>query len=149
MRALLLPVDGALLAVPLLATREVVTAPTVTPLATAPAFVLGLFTVRGEIIPLFDAAQLLGLGGWTPARYAAVLDCPGGAAGLALTAAPSILQVDPEQLAPSPLAGASGTVPVTGPGRVEDLVATLLDLDALFGPGDLRLEPATAAGAGP
>ena len=40
--------------------REVVAAPTLTRLVTAPSIVLGLFNLRGEIVALLDTAALLG-----------------------------------------------------------------------------------------
>ena len=42
--------------------REVVASPEVALLVTAPPFVLGLFNLRGQIVPLFDTAALLGVG---------------------------------------------------------------------------------------
>jgi chemotaxis signal transduction protein len=131
-RALLLPVDGELLAVPFVATREVVTAPAVTPVTGAPPGVLGLFALRGEAVPLLDAARLLGLGGPTPPCYAAVLGRAGRSAALAMTATPSILRVDEDDLRPDRRQGGTATITVRGPGRAAGLVATVLDLDEVL-----------------
>ena len=60
--AVLLPVGDELYAVPMEWVREVVAAPPITMLATAPPVVLGLFNLRGQIVPLFDTAALLGIG---------------------------------------------------------------------------------------
>ena len=85
MQALLLPVGDDLYAVETSQVREVVAAPELTALPTAPRSVLGVFNLRGEIVPVFDLANLLGLG-TTPAHsYVAVVDTGLGPAGLALT----------------------------------------------------------------
>ena len=65
-----------------------VAGPTVTPLATAPAVVLGLFNLRGEIVPLFDTAALLGVGHRHAGRFAAVVHTAHGPAALAATGFP-------------------------------------------------------------
>ena len=62
MRALLLPVGNDLYAVDMAVAREVVASPEIQPLPTAPATVVGVFNLRGEIVPVFDTAMLLGLG---------------------------------------------------------------------------------------
>ena len=62
MQALLLPVGDDLYALPMDWVREVVAAPTVTRLVTAPSVVLGLFNLRGQIVALLDTAALLGNG---------------------------------------------------------------------------------------
>ena len=61
-QALLLPVEGDLYALPMDWAREVVAAPPLTRLVTAPPIVLGLFNLRGQIVPLLDTAALLGMG---------------------------------------------------------------------------------------
>jgi len=59
--AVLLPVGADLYAVPMGWVREVVAVPPPTRLVTAPPLVLGLFNLRGQIVPLLDTAALLGL----------------------------------------------------------------------------------------
>ena len=62
MQAVLLPVGADIYALPVDWVRQVVAAPRVTRLVTASSVALGLFNLRGEIVPLLDVAALLGVG---------------------------------------------------------------------------------------
>lgn len=124
MQALLIPVAADWYALELRAVREVLAAPDLTPLPGAPAAVLGLFNLRGTIVPLLDTSVLLGMepsGG----RYAVVADTSAGPAGLTAEAMPATARLeDLAGQAEQPGAVARFT---TGGGGV----ATLLDLDEL------------------
>ncbi|HWW53724.1 MAG TPA: chemotaxis protein CheW [Acidimicrobiales bacterium] len=85
MRALLLRVGDDLFAVPMEVAREVVVAPTLSVLPTAPASVAGVFNLRGEIVPVFDTARLAGLAGLASVAYVAVVETGLGPAGLAMS----------------------------------------------------------------
>lgn len=124
-QALLLPVGPDLYALPIGWAREVVASPTVTPLVTAPPVVLGLFNLRGQIVPLLDTAALLGTGSVHSASFSVVVDSNRGLAGLATTGLPQrgVLE-DPT--GPSELVGTAGMY------RVGQQVATLLDPAALL-----------------
>jgi purine-binding chemotaxis protein CheW len=87
-RAVLLPLERDWFALPLASLQEVVAAPHVTPVPTAPPAVSGLFNVRGQIVPLLDTAALLGLGRMTAVPFAAVVEGPQGLAGLAAGGVP-------------------------------------------------------------
>lgn len=130
-QALLLPVGDDLYALPVAWAREVVAAPTVTPLVTAPPIILGLFNLRGQIVPLLDTAAVLGTGSTDSAAFAVVVDCPQGLAGLATTGFPQ-REVLNEPTGPSELAGTAGLY------RVGQRVATLLDPAVLLSPERLR-----------
>jgi chemotaxis signal transduction protein len=119
-QSLLLPVGRDFYALPVDAVREVVAAPTATELVTAPPMVLGLFNLRGQIVPLLDTAALLGLGDVGPMRYAVVVDCPQGLAGLAVTEFPQRGVLE-SATAPSELPATDGLY------RVGDQVVALLD----------------------
>jgi purine-binding chemotaxis protein CheW len=82
-RALLLRVGGDTFAVPIETAREVLAATSVTRLPTAPASVLGLCNVRGEIIPVFDTGVLLGVGAMATVGAVAIIETAVGPAGLA------------------------------------------------------------------
>jgi purine-binding chemotaxis protein CheW len=127
-------VGSDLYAIPAATAREVVAEPTVAALPTAPPAVVGLFSLRGEIVPLFDTAQLLGLGALSAPSHAAVLRTPGGAAGLAATALPRVVELG--------VAVGSSELPATlGTFDVDGRLAVLLDVEAL-------LYPAVTAGVG-
>jgi chemotaxis signal transduction protein len=127
MQALLLPVRGEWYAVPLAWVREVVAAPPVALLATAAPRVLGLFNLRGQIVPLFDTAALLGVGTVQTFTYAAVMQTPDGLAGLATTAMPERVMLG-RSTRPSELAGTNGTY------QLDRRVVVLLDLAVLLTP---------------
>jgi purine-binding chemotaxis protein CheW len=127
MRALLIPVGDDLYAIDMQTVSEVVAAPLATELPTGPASALGVFNLRGEIVPLFDTATLLGLGAVGRAPFAVVVMSPMGLAGLAATAAPESATLG-ERIATSD--GVGGTAAYA----VGQRIATLLDIDAVLAP---------------
>jgi chemotaxis signal transduction protein len=147
MHVVLLPLGAEWYAVPVESVREVVSAPSVAPLATAPPVVLGLFNLRGQIVPLFDTAVLLGVGtmGTTGStEFAAVMQTPDGSAGLATTALPQRAVLD-AAIGLSELPGTTGTYQVDG--RVVVLLdpTVLLTAERLAG---RDRDPATSGGWG-
>jgi purine-binding chemotaxis protein CheW len=120
-RAVLLPLGDEWRALEVHRVREVVAAPLTTPLPAAPAAVTGVFSLRGEIVPLFDLAVLLGLAPTTPAAFAVVAETAAGPAGLASSALP-----ETRELA-VPVQAGDGDQPGW---RVGDRLVRLLDLDA-------------------
>jgi purine-binding chemotaxis protein CheW len=124
-QAVLLPAGEDVYAVLVDWVREVVTAPPLTALVTGPELVLGLFNLRGEIVPLFDTAALLGLSAVGTVEFAVVVRSQQGLAGLTATAFPRRAVLDSPS-GPSDLPGTSGTYQV---GRQ---VVVLLDPAALL-----------------
>ena len=125
MRAVLLPLGVDLYALPVEWVREVLAAPPITRLVTAPPLVLGLFNLRGEIIPLLDTSVLLDIGRGSTATHAVVLSGPPGTPGLAATGCPRDVRLS-APVGPSRLFGTAGTY------RVGDRVAVLLDPEPLL-----------------
>jgi chemotaxis signal transduction protein len=126
-QALLLPIGDDLYALPVDWAREVVAAPTVTRLVTAPPIVLGLFNLRGHIVALLDTAALLGIGKIATTAFAVVVNCPQGPAGLATTGLPERGVLD-MPVGESELPGTSGLY------RMDQRVAVLLDPASLLTP---------------
>ena len=126
-QALLLPVGDDLYALPVDWVREVVAAPTVCRLVTAPSVVLGVFNLRGQIVALFDTAALLGTGTISITAFAVVVNCPHGPAGMATTGFPQrgVLEVPAGE---SELPGTAGLF------HVEHRIAVLLDPASLLTP---------------
>ena len=85
MRVLLLRAGADLLAVPMAVAREVVIAPRLTSVPATGRNVAGLFNLRGDIVPVFDTAMLLGLGTISSVAFVAVVETGSGLAGLAMT----------------------------------------------------------------
>jgi purine-binding chemotaxis protein CheW len=131
MQALLLRIGADSYAVDLAAVREVVPRADVTPLPRGPRAALGVFNLRGEVIPLFDTGVLLGVGRARSGGHIAVVETASGVAGLAADGAARR----------TTLGAPAG--PATVPGGVERRaidteesdkggVVTLLDVDALL-----------------
>jgi purine-binding chemotaxis protein CheW len=125
MDAVVVPVGEDRYAVPISWVREVVTAPPMTPLVTAPAMVLGLFNLRGEIVPLLDTATVLGIRGTSAATFAVVLHTELGPVGLSATAVPERTLLE-QPLGPIGLANTQGSY------RLDDRVVVLLDVQGLL-----------------
>jgi purine-binding chemotaxis protein CheW len=139
MRALVICAGLDYFALPMESVREVVAAPTLCPIPTGPSSLLGLFNLRGEIVPLFDTATLVGLGPVSVWPFAAVVQTPLGAAGLGASGLPESM-ILAEPIGPS---GAPGTTALYAVAR--RLVA-LIDLDLLLAPG--RIDGRVSAGVG-
>jgi purine-binding chemotaxis protein CheW len=127
MRALLIPLGDDVYAIAMHRVREVVAAPMATQLPTGPSSALGVFNLRGEIVPLFDTAMLLGLGAGTSAPFAAVVESALGPAGLSASAAPQSADLG------APLATSDDSAGQVLYAVGERLV-TLVDVDALLAP---------------
>jgi len=126
MQALLLPVGEDWYALELDAVREVVPRPVVTPVPRAPAGVLGVLNLRGEVVPVLDTARLLGVGHAAAAAHVAVAETARGPAALAADGLPVRVTLgDPAGAAELPAGLARFTV--------GDGVATLLDAESLVG----------------
>lgn len=125
MESVLVPVHADLYAIPMDWVREVVNRPKLTRLVTAPAMVLGLFNLRGEIVPLLDSASLLGVGRTGSVMFAVVLQTALGPVGLSAEAFPRRSFLD-EPIGPSELPDGVGCY------RVDGQVAVLLDIQGLL-----------------
>jgi purine-binding chemotaxis protein CheW len=127
MRALLIPLGEDLYAIDMLSVREVVAAPRATRLPTGPADALGVFNLRGEIVPLFDTALMLGLRAVSRGAFAVVVESKLGLAGLVATDAPESVELGE----PLPAADTTAGSALYAAG---DRVVALLQVEALFSP---------------
>ena len=125
MLAIQLPVGEDLYALPIEDVRQVVATSATTPLVTAPDVVLGLFNLRGEIVPVLDVAGLLGLGRIDRTTVVVVVNTQHGPAALAVTGMPERIELD-TPVGECDLPAARGTY------QVGDHLVVLLDLDALL-----------------
>jgi purine-binding chemotaxis protein CheW len=142
LRVLLVPVGPDLYAVPMDGVRKVVRAPLLTKLPTAPALVLGLFNLRGEIVPLLDTPALMGLSRIPDWPFVAVVRSSLGLAGLAATAFPEPAALG-EPVGPSESPATAGTYAVPSSirrleGRLGRRLAVLLDIEELLGGASRR-----------
>jgi purine-binding chemotaxis protein CheW len=125
--AVIFPVGEDRYAVPTSAVREVVSDPRPTRLPTAPAALLGAFNLRGEVIPMFDTAALLGIGKLTEIPIAVVVNTSAGSAALVVTGLPKFVVLETEA-GPSELRGTLGVYMIDGG------MAVMLDIEAMLVP---------------
>jgi len=125
--------------------REVLKAPPITEVPRAPAGILGVVNVRGEVVGVFDPRHRLGL----PAAEAAegagrivIVDDGEGACGLLVDAVASVVRLPRGSVEPCPqgIGGASAEC-LAGIGRERSRLFTVLDLPAV-----LRRGPAPERG---
>ncbi|HLL65472.1 MAG TPA: chemotaxis protein CheW [Micromonosporaceae bacterium] len=114
-QSVLLPVGEDLYAVPAHLVREVVAVPRPTRLPTTPPTLLGVINLRGEVVPLFNTAALLGLPPTNPepSPYAIVLHTARGPAALVVDDLPRIAALT-DRIGPSELPGTDGRFAVDG-----------------------------------
>jgi purine-binding chemotaxis protein CheW len=137
--AVIFPIGEDRYAVATSAVREVVSDPHPTRLPTAPAILLGAFNLRGEVIPMFDTAALLGIGKVTDAPVAVVVNTAAGAAALVVSGLPRFVVLE-DEVGPSELRGTLGVY------AVGDGIAVMLDIEALLVP-HVGSDATAAAGA--
>jgi purine-binding chemotaxis protein CheW len=127
MEALLLPIGDDLYAVGLSRAREVLEMTPPKRLPGAAEEVLGAFNLRGEIVPLFDTARLVGVAAEGTPSHIAVVDTAAGPAGLALWGAAEPAELG-DQVAETDAPARLGAF------RVRERVVVLLDPDQLLAP---------------
>jgi purine-binding chemotaxis protein CheW len=125
--------------------REVLKAQTITEVPRAPAAILGVVTVRGEVVAVFDPRRRLGLPGKPPAPGTGrivIVDDGEGPCGLLVDAVASVVRLAAGSIEPCPqgIGGASADC-LSGIGREKQRLFTVLDLAAL-----LRRAPAAPRG---
>jgi purine-binding chemotaxis protein CheW len=129
-RALTLPVGTDCYALPLASARDVVVDPHVRRLPGARPPILGLFNLRGDIIPVLDTATLLELGSVDSVRFAAIVDTGVGFAALAATGQPEPVELE-EPVAAGEVTGVSASY------AIGHRIVALLDVDALLVPAHI------------
>src|SRR5205807_2589005 len=93
--AVVFPLGPERYALPVEGVREIVAAPALTSLPTAPAVVLGLVNLRGDVLPVFDTGRLVASPYSAEPQFVMVVETDRGAAGVAASGLPSILELDP------------------------------------------------------
>ncbi|HET6440026.1 MAG TPA: chemotaxis protein CheW [Anaeromyxobacter sp.] len=116
--------------------REVLKAQPVTEVPRAPSGILGVVTVRGEVVAVFDPRRRLGLPGPPPPEgtgRVVIVDDGGGPCGLLVDAVASVVRLPRGTIEPCPqgIGGASADC-LAGIGRERNRLFTVLDLAALL-----------------
>jgi purine-binding chemotaxis protein CheW len=116
---------------------EVMRTPPVTEVPRAPPEILGVISVRGEVVTVVDPRARLGLpgGGAGPARRVVVVDDGEGACGLLVDQVAGVVRLPQGALEPCPQAiGGTGAEVFLGIGREHERLFTVLDTRALLRP---------------
>lgn len=125
--AVILPVGVDTYAVTADMVREVVSAPRPTRVPTVASELVGAINLRGDVVPMFDLAVLLGIGTVVDPPFAVVVATSSGPAGLLVSGLPSVVLLG-EEIATAELTGALGVHAIDGG------VAVLVDVEALLLP---------------
>jgi purine-binding chemotaxis protein CheW len=122
-------------AVPIGRVREVLRAPAITEVPRAPAHVMGVVTVRGEVVAVIDARSRLGLGRTAGAQSRIVIvDAGEGPLGLLVDQVSSVVRLPRGSIEPCPQGiSAAASDCVTGIGRWRDRLFMVVDVEALLG----------------
>ncbi|MBV9659548.1 MAG: chemotaxis protein CheW [Acidimicrobiales bacterium] len=140
--ALVMPVIEDWYALEMSQVREVVAAPRVSALPAMTSTVIGVFNLRGEIVPLFDTAALLGLGTMPSSSFAIVVESPLGPAGLAASGVPEAVRFAGP--------GAESETPGTALSyALGHRIVTLLDLQMLLEPDSVGAQRTLQSGQAP
>jgi purine-binding chemotaxis protein CheW len=123
--AVVFPIGEDRYAVPAEMVREVVGDCRPTRVPTVASELVGAFNLRGEVVPVFDLAALLGVGTLADGPFVVVVATSSGPAGLLVGGLPAVA-VLAEQVAPAELRGARGVH------RVDTGLAVLVDVEALL-----------------
>jgi purine-binding chemotaxis protein CheW len=130
-KVLVLPLGEEHYALPLGSVQQIISEPRVTRMPISDPSILGLLNVRGDIVPLFDAAVLLRSGTPGAAAFAILVDTSEGPAALAVAVMPDAGEMDVEP-SPTKPSEAGQVYPVGG------RLVTLLAIEELLVAGRTR-----------
>lgn len=132
-------------AVPLLKVREVIGMPEVTTIPQAPAHVVGIINLRGQIITIFDLRSRLGSG--TKGEQPTVIICemPFGQMGMIVDMVSSVLSAESEQISEVPPGSRAANHDfITSIYSHEDELILMLDVEKVIG-RDIKIVQAASA----
>ncbi len=143
---------GEVYAVDVAATREVVDFCSITPLPQTPDWIRGVLNLRGNVIPVLDLKQRLGMGITERTKNACILILElmlGGeplVMGILADAVREVLEIDQSQIDPPPRLGTNvSTAYIRGMGRRPDGFFIILDVDRVFASSDIALASDSAS----
>jgi chemotaxis signal transduction protein len=119
-KLLVLPLGEEHYALPLESVQQIISRPRVTRMPISEPGILGLLNVRGDIVPLFDAAVLLRSGTPGAAAFAILVSTSAGPAALGVAVMPDAVEIDVE---PSPAAPPDAAQVYPAGGRLVTLLA--------------------------
>lgn len=116
--------------------REILRPPPITEVPRAPGHVLGVITLRGEVVPVLDARRCLSLPPAAPGPRSRIVVCDGaeGRVGLLVDSVSQVVRLPAGAIEPRPPGvGGAAAEAIAGIGREGDRLVVLLHLDVLLG----------------
>lgn len=139
-------------AIPILSVREIQAFTTPTPLPRMPAHVLGVANLHGDIVPVVDLRQRMGMTAQPFGRLTVTVFVAAGSrvVGLIVDAASQVLDIERAQLKQPPeMADGVDISFIAGIARRGAEVTVVLDVDALLNSDPALAAPPDAAGPEP
>jgi purine-binding chemotaxis protein CheW len=97
----------------------------------APAYMIGILNLRGQIVTIIDLAQKLGLGSAEISNESRniIVNAPGEHVGLLVTCISDVIMADPDKIEPAPanMTGIQGSF-FTGVYKTENKLIGILDV---------------------
>jgi len=121
--------------------KEVIRTRQVTWLPKAPASVKGVINLRGDVIPIVDLRERLGLSaqGQTAASRIIVVEVQGRMVGMVVDVANQVVRVPADQFdPPPPILGDVDRAIVSAVGKIGERLVIMIDVDRLLSAGEME-----------
>ncbi|MDY6968787.1 MAG: chemotaxis protein CheW [Spirochaetota bacterium] len=119
----------------ILKVQEILKLPKITTLPNSVDFIMGVFDLRGTVIPIVDLSTKFGITNHdsTKSTRAIVVNIGGKLLGLAIDSVSHVVKVDEKDIEPPPpvVKGISGRY-IIGIGKVEEEFIVILDIEKIF-----------------
>jgi purine-binding chemotaxis protein CheW len=128
--------------VDILKVQEIIRMMDITKIPNAPDYAEGVINLRGKVIPVIDFRKRFTLQdaslGNDEARRIVVVDVTGKTIGLIVDQVSHVIKLESDQVSPTPdTVKSAGGGCFSGIGRLGDRLIILLDVEAMFGEGEL------------
>jgi purine-binding chemotaxis protein CheW len=129
--------------------KEIIRAREMTRLPMAPRFVKGVINLRGDLVPIIDLRDKLGVeaAGDVEASRVIVVDVAGSLVGMVVDGADHVVRFPVDRIGPPPaIIGGAATEYIEGVGKLDDRLVILVNIDRILSAREMtELETATAA----
>jgi purine-binding chemotaxis protein CheW len=120
--------------------REVINFRELTPLPKAPSFVKGIINLRGEVIPVIDLREKLGLAheAYSALTNVIIVEIGRKAVGVVVDDVRHVIRLAPGEVAPSPpfIGGLSGKY-VSGVAKIAERLVVVLDMERILSASEM------------
>jgi len=135
--------------VDILKVQEIIRMMDITRIPNAPDYAEGVINLRGRVIPVINFRKRFCLGKSilenTQTQRIVVVDMAGSTVGLIVDQVSQVTKLAPDQVSPTPdTVRTSGGDCFSGIGRIGDKLVILLDVEKMFGQGELEWTLAAA-----